>query len=310
MKISSGRLHLLALMTSELSRVGAMRIDHLSYLVELKSETFGSGLFDEVIQEGLSNGLLLRTEVGEVALSNRGRAVAATSDHMELTDSKMRILAHVIVTSRRDLLGLAFSSSDEIKEILPPGEFECFQQLGLADYRPSERAESWWSSLRNAGKNFDSTILKLIGDRAELQSFQFEMRRLAPYLNGDRSVSWVSRETDLAGYDILSFQGEGDSPLSPKPIEVKSLSKDAQGGLSFFLSRNEFEVAKLLPGFTFHLWESSALASLNTLWIPKLEAVLNSVPSDSGRGAWQSTRIDFESLATESIRIEVEGFAP
>jgi len=301
MRISSGRLHLLALSLKELGEFEELNLDDLAYKVNLKSEVFTRDLFEEVIQAAIFAGLVNRSEVGSASLSGIGRRLLNSTAINENYDLQRRILRRVILSTRRDLVRLAFSGLDEFR-LRPSDELECFEQLGLADYRLSEEAIRWWSSIQSAGAEFDSGILKSLGDRAELASIRFEEERLKGYLSGDRKVDWVSRDTDLAGFDILSYSGHQPDPMTRVPIEVKKLSRDNEGAHYFYLSRNEFEVASKTPGYRFHLWEIAPDGSSANLWIPKLANVLLASPVDKAPGKWESCTIFLSSLQDSSSR--------
>ncbi len=301
MRISSGRLHILALSIKELAEHQDLNLDDFAYKVNLKSEVFTRELFEEVIQAAIFAGLVNRSEVGSMSLSGIGRRLLNSPGINEDYDLKRRILRRVILSTRRDLVRLAFSGLDEFR-LRPSDELECFEQLGLADYRLSEDAIRWWGSIQSAGADFDSGILKRLGDRAELASIRFEEERLKGYLSVDIKVDWVSRETDMAGFDILSYSGHQPDPLSRVPIEVKKLSRDHEGTHFFYLSRNEFEVASKTPEYRFHLWEIAPDAKSATLWIPNLENVLLASPIDKAPGKWESCKVFLSSLRDFSSR--------
>lgn len=83
-----------------------------------------------------------------------------------------------------------------------------------------------------------------LGEAGECFVVELERRQLADMGRIDlaRKVRWVSAvDGDGAGYDVLSFDPCGHDRL----IEVKTTNGSAQ--TPFYLSRNEFEVARERP---------------------------------------------------------------
>jgi hypothetical protein len=295
LKISSGRIHLLALSISELDRTETLEPNELGYLVSLKAEVFTQELFEEVLRGGISSGLLSRTSAGALSLTSVGRRTLQSAKVSDEKGLKLRVLRGIILSTRRDLVRLAFSGLDEFR-LRPSDELECFEQLGLADYVLSDEARAWWISIQTAGADFESSILKAVGDRAELASIRYEEQRLKELLFTPQPLDWVSRDTDLAGFDILSYSGEDPDPMERIPIEVKKLSRSHDGRLFFFISRNEFEVASRTKGYRFHLWELRTDHKSATLWIPELQSVFASTPLDTLRGRWETCSVFLDGL--------------
>jgi hypothetical protein len=299
MNLSSGRLHLLAISLVQLLENPSQTKSELAYVVGLKSEAFTSSLFSEVIDGGKSLGLIESNQGDLLGLTRRGNAIASLALSEGEPKLKRKLLAETIKRVRKDLLVLAFSGRDGLDK-LGRSEFQCFEQLGLADYRLTEEASAWWESLRNAGGPINSEILKIEGDKAESASLKYEENRLGHLLDSNRKVDWVSRETDMAGFDILSFSGLEPDPFARKPIEVKKLSRGFGGEQYFFLSRNEFRAANETEGFTFHLWEFGESEESSLLWIPVVEKVLGLTPINRAPGEWESCRIVFDSGLQET----------
>ncbi len=83
-----------------------------------------------------------------------------------------------------------------------------------------------------------------LGKAGESFVVDFEKNRLREANRADlaREVRWTAAEEgDGAGYDVASFSAEG----KPSLIEVKTTNGSAR--TPFFLTRNEFEVARQIP---------------------------------------------------------------
>jgi len=82
-----------------------------------------------------------------------------------------------------------------------------------------------------------------VGDLAEKLAMQYEMERLSTsgYPSLALLVQQISKIDQSAGYDILSFVGNGPQPNKNIYIEVKCTKKDE---FSFYWSYNEMNIAK------------------------------------------------------------------
>lgn len=87
---------------------------------------------------------------------------------------------------------------------------------------------------------------EIAGEKAEKYTFSYEQHRIKGK-NADK-IKKISNIDVSAGYDILSFQDENSTTFD-RFIEVKAIAEN----ISFYWSRNELEVAKLL-GENYYLY--------------------------------------------------------
>lgn len=92
---------------------------------------------------------------------------------------------------------------------------------------------------------------KLLGNRGEEIVFSLEKEHLKSI--GKReladNVRWVSKEDDSLGYDILSFEDNGDE----KYIEVKSTNQSENSNANFLISSNQYSKAKKIKNYYFYI---------------------------------------------------------
>ena len=302
MNISGGRIQLLALILQMCEQVSPIRREDLQYRLRSRSEIHTKNLTEDSLRLGLGSGLILEKADSGIELTHLGKS-AIRSDGKEDFEVERRILSRLITTVRRDLLKIGFMSTEELSE-LGSNERECLEQFGLLDYHLSTAAENWWENLRSAGKSFNSAILREVGDRAELASIHYEEKRVQMRGLVGKAIDWVSRETDLAGYDILSFTGEPPAQEDRLCIEVKKLTNDPTGGVYFFLSRNEAEVAKKSRHYVFHLWQIQINSESWTLSVIPAEVVLEKLPSDAPYAKWEKCRVRLEAVELERYLVD------
>ena len=301
MNISGGRIQLLALVLQMCEREASVPVAELHFKISGRSEVYKESLIKEAVHLGLNSGLIRELESSKIELTHLGRSAIKT-DGKDVFEAERRILARLITTVRRDLLKIGFMDSDELSE-LGRNEQECLEQFGLLDYQLSPGAKKWWEGLRSAGAQFDSAILKEVGDQAELASINFEEVRLQRLGLIGKSVDWVSRETDLAGYDILSYVGDALRVNERLCIEVKKLSSSSAGGLYFFLSRNEAEVARKSTNYVFHLWQAYGEVETWSVAVIPSDKVLEKLPADSVFSSWETCKVTISNAELETYRV-------
>jgi hypothetical protein len=284
--LSPGRLSL-AIEALKLLNEKDLPYQSLLSLLNMKSEIFNKPLVSDGLSLMVDLGLVSQDGVS-LSLTKKGANLAADTE--EEVSQKRRLLALILTNLRRDLLWVAAVPNSELSR-LSPTEFQCFKDLGLTFPNESEGALEWWDFIRKAGSFRDnSESKKIAGDAAERLSLDFEKARLESEGRQDVShlVSWVSRDSDLLGYDILSFMPMEKGVDVRKHVEVKKLSSDFRGSYFFFLSVNEFEIAKqLAKNYFFHLWIFNG--SSRFLYELPADDICNLVPDyECENFAWQS----------------------
>lgn len=231
---------------------------------------------------------------GKISLSRKGEKFLSETEDRSGVLLRRRLLLQLILSLRRDLMWMAFAGREELRE-KDLNLAQTLEELGLLRRVLPQDATVFWDELRNAGKHLDHAMLKKIGDDAEALSMEFERARLAQkgFPNLSQKISWVSRESDLHGYDILSFRGEGSNPNERVQIEVKKLSSRSDGSLYFYFSRNEDQQLRAHgDSYYLHLWRNLSAESDKPLIVPGHE-IAPRVPEDNPLGgSWSSCTID------------------
>lgn len=121
-------------------------------------------------------------------------------------------------------------------------------QVLVAPPTPGVPREQIPARLKRLVAKFDPVerdhLNRSLGKAGESFVVDFEKNRLKDANRADlaREVRWTAAEDgDGAGYDIASFDRQGESRL----IEVKTTNGSAR--TPFFITRNEFEVARQMP---------------------------------------------------------------
>lgn len=255
------------------------------------SEVFSEDLVEEVLGLLLELGLVHVVEGEKYSLKST-RDVFRNGTEVEI--SRM-VLLKTIRKLRRDLLWISAVDRTQLRN-LSPDEYQCLGDLNLLSKNMDGQATEWWSELRSSAEVTDGAALKRLGDAAEELSVELERTYLLQIGLGEKSqqVAWVSRDSDLHGYDILSFREKVNGLVLHK-IEVKKLSRSNEGGRFFYLSRNEYEVGESDPStYEFHLWDFDGRAA--HLFKLEFEMVKGYIPKDvEPNFKWMSAKITLPS---------------
>lgn len=149
------------------------------------------------------------------------------------------------VLFRNELLSLSYAN---VRNVLVSQEFLIVER---DEYRTIFKVNSDFEKelaqlCKNSSNSMTLEKLKskleadsITGAKAEAFVLEYEKRRIKnPILQN--KIKQISEVDVCAGYDILSYEND-ESTIYDRFIEVKAVSRN----LSFFWSRNEFEIAKL-----------------------------------------------------------------
>ena len=149
------------------------------------------------------------------------------------------------VLFRNELLSLSYAN---VRNVLVSQEFLIVER---DEYRTIFKVNSDFEKelaqlCKNSSNSMTLEQLKskleadsMAGAKAEAFVLEYEKRRIKnPILQN--KIKQISEVDVCAGYDILSYEND-ESTIYDRFIEVKAISRN----LSFFWSRNEFEIAKL-----------------------------------------------------------------
>ena len=109
--------------------------------------------------------------------------------------------------------------------------------------------ESWHPKNNRPPVDFEreAKIHKKLGNQGEQIVLRLEREHLRAIGRKDlaENVRWASQDSDMFGYDIVSFDDGGRDKL----IEVKSTTRPPQGVTSFIISSNQYHQAKRLENY-------------------------------------------------------------
>jgi hypothetical protein len=140
----------------------------------------------------------------------------------------------------------------------------------------------FWDTMAALARGQKNARNSEIGRQGERLSIEFEKNRTG------RKPKWVAIDNNNDGYDLLSIVDTQDLRLLS--IEVKASTLGLSGSLH--LSRNEWDRSQETENHAFHLWAIEANGN-NLLAILTPSEFKNHIPTDSGKGSWESVEIPF-----------------
>ena len=173
-------------------------------------------------------------------------------------------------------------------------EKRCFFEAGLLD-ASNEAIVLWWDLIASNYREERNAKLEDTGRSGEQLTIRYEEDRTGT------KPQWVSIETNLAGYDILS-RASADNP-STILIEVKSSIKPINEA-KIVLTRNEWDVASCSYNYNryfFYIW---LIGSKNQLAVIPAATLEKHIPKDEGDGRWDTTEIPFSVFVSQFVNVQ------
>jgi hypothetical protein len=172
----------------------------------------------------------------------------------------------------------------EAEKFFPVDVQQCFKEAGLLSGWDEDIIE-WWDKLSIATRSRKSESSLVVGRTAEKLTMEHETKRIG------KTPHWQSIESNFSGYDVLSKSEKGSD--IQRMIEVKGSALPRKEAFCF-VTRNEWDTAQVAPDYRFHLW---CLKGDNPFLIDVgVEEMKLHIPTNSGNGKWETTKVPFKSF--------------
>ncbi len=199
-------------------------------------------------------------------------------------------IQHLIETYKPTWIPLLTRGRSEALKYLPIDVVQCLREADLtASY--SDDVILWWDKIGKISRKTGKDEKIDVSRRGEKMSIDYERDRT------QKEPKWQGFESNFSGYDVLSVVDlKNTNTLN---IEVKT-SNSIWEVASFYISKNEWAVAKSSPNYLFHLW---ALIPKNTLYIISVDVIEEHIPINKGSGTWESVEIPFSAVCQKDKSI-------
>lgn len=164
-------------------------------------------------------------------------------------------------------------------------EQACFYEAGLMNDNPNNTEIEWWDCIANYIRSQDDLHKNETGRKGEINTILYEKDRIG------RNLQWVSIDSNLTGYDIISYISKENA--SKLLIEVKS-SEMSINTADFCISAHEWHTACNSHNYVFHLW--CFYDNKKQLAVIEASSLLPYIPTNNETGEWQTVRIPFKSF--------------
>jgi hypothetical protein len=169
--------------------------------------------------------------------------------------------------------------------IMTEDEKACFFEAGLLDEHPDHSIVEWWDKLSLIIRKSSDERKSQIGRKGERLTILNETLRTGV------QPQWISIDSNLAGYDVLSRVSREDE--SVLLIESKASEANIEGAYCH-ITANEWHTAQNSKCYKFYFWligTSNKLATLDPYQIAPY------IPTNNATGTWESVKIPFSSFS-------------
>lgn len=225
---------------------------------------------------------------GQYELSDDGRVIA--EEYIRHPDQKkaFRFVLRAYVREARP--GWAYkipAGREEVFSAMDADELFCFKEAGLTGSPVTDAVVRWWDECAAFFRSSNDNDLLLIGRDGERATIRYELHRTGC------CPSWVSVDSNFAGYDILSRQERGGTDR--RLIEVKATKQDISNAV-FYVTQHEWETAEVaLSYYYFYLWK---IGSREELAIIDASEMFPHIARNQGSGRWTSIAIPFSEFSS------------
>ena len=229
------------------------------------------------------------------ALTPQGDAIVSLKNNNLYSEYLRLMLADYIMTIIPIWGNRIPYGRSEATIFMTKDEKACFYEAKLLNEQPNPDVVSWWDRISDYFRSKDDENKTAIGRQGERCTIKYERKRtlVAP--------KWMSIESNLSGYDIMSQIGKDDN--RPMLIEVKA-SIDKLDNAYFHITSREWLTAQASASYEFHLWCLNE--EIKKLAVIKPHLVELYIPTNNHSGEWESVKIPFSCFRKEFKEIELK----
>lgn len=225
-------------------------------------------------------------------LTKRGTGLLRLQDQGLLIDLKRQMLIDYVLKAAPIWSNRIPYGRRETTIFMSKDEKACFSDAGLLSERLDSGIVEWWDTIANQIRTQAQLLKNDIGRIGERNSIKYERSRT------NSEPTWMSVESNLAGYDIKSRMSKDDPNVLL--IEVKA-STFALSQASFHVTSHEWGVALTSAAYVFHLWCMSGNKKLLATISPN--DIQPYIPTNNLDGEWESARIPFSCFTNKFTEI-------
>ena len=216
------------------------------------------------------------------SLTQRGYELLALLNQGNEIALKRQMLSDYVITASPIWSYRILYGRSEATIFMTKDEKACFFEAELLEEHFEPDVIEWWDMLSDAIRMKAGKEKEEIGRMGEKCTIDYERNRT------QSEPKWVSVDSNLAGYDVLSRHSKDNS--SALLIEVKSSTLSLEAA-SFHITANEWSVATTSKAYLFYLWCFFENERLLAILSP--EEIQQNIPTNNYEGQWESVEIPF-----------------
>lgn len=238
------------------------------------------------------------TDNDSVSFTDYGESIIGSFNGLVIDSSLWRVILTGYISNSEPAWAKRIPyGRKEAYLIMTAEEQRCFDEAGLMESTDADVVE-WWDFLAERERTKKDTSLLDVGREGERFTMLYEQQRT------NVSPEWISIESNLAGYDILSRRtSDSDENIL---IEVKSSRKSMENAFCI-VTRHEWETAQRknnVDRYFFYLWKlSRGEISLAIVDVVRMQAY---IPFDSGSGKWKEVSIPYTAFGDLFVVVAID----
>ena len=225
-------------------------------------------------------------------LTKRGVGLLRLQKRGYLLDLRRQMLMDYVMKAAPIWANLIPYGRREAAIFMSKDERACFFEAKLLSPQLDSEIVVWWDTIANQIRAQAQQAKSDIGRIGESNTVKYERLRT------DSEPTWMSIDSNLAGYDVRSRINRDDP--NALLIEVKA-STDALDQAVFHVTSHEWSVALISAAYVFHVWCLYGNKKLLAIISPR--DVQPYIPTNHLEGEWESTKIPFSCFKDKFIEI-------
>lgn len=228
-------------------------------------------------------GWMAESSRNTLELTDRGYMVIAGDASAEETAFRVMLSDYIVAFCPVWCYRIPYGRS-EATFMMSKDERACFQEAGLLSDSPDDDIVEWWDSLSSIIRKKQDDKKNNCGRSGEKMTLAYEEKRTGV------KPKWMSIDSNLAGYDVLSQVSTEDS--SKLLIETKASELDLENAFCH-ITLNEWRTATTAKNYLFYFW---ILGTTNQLATINVSQITPYIPTNNLSGEWESVKIPFYSF--------------
>ena len=249
---------------------------------------------DDIYEVGTQCGVFSETD-NSIGLGRNAMEIISNLQNGNNQAAYRRLLYYYISCVHPAWAGRIPYGRMEAVPFMSKDEQACLYEAGLLEPVPNNESIKWWDEVSTVIRQLHEQKNNEVGRKGEILTIEYETNRVG------KTATWVSIDTNCAGYDIRSHVSSADHRNLLIEVKTSSLSLNSAW---FHVTSNEWTTASTSDNYIFYLW----IINNNNISLAKVQPSELEVFLQKNRngGEWESAKIPFMSFSDKFLVIKEE----